>query len=89
MKKKLQYYQKYFNELPGVDLATTKLTSIEPIDSGYKMIFDVQPFFGPHNSIGEDQVVMITENQIPKVLKFTHIKSYELPENYKSYLKNR
>lgn len=74
------YYKQPFN----VDLWSSKILSIER-PNGYRTFFfilkiEVQPYYGPHNSVGVDQITLtIGSSGKVTIKKFEHIKTYELP----------
>jgi len=51
------------------------------------IIVEVEPYIGPHLSVGKDRITLKVTNQgIVSVEKFMHIESYELPANHQDII---
>lgn len=72
------YYGKPFNVAPYL----VKILSVER-PNGYRtflfrVIIEVIPYYGPHNSVGIDHITIRVDSRKAIVEKFEHIKSYEI-----------
>ncbi|WP_207730072.1 DUF3888 domain-containing protein [Faecalispora jeddahensis] len=58
------YYKRYLTETPGVGSDSVKISDIrKSSDGGYDITVNVLPYYGPHNSVGKDQMLLyVTEN---------------------------
>lgn len=86
------YYGEYFKYLPGEDTWSVKIVDIKRPNgdrtSYFILRFEITPYIGPHISVGLDQITMsVKYGSEPKVEKFEHIKSYEIPPSYQNYIK--
>ncbi|WP_341534777.1 DUF3888 domain-containing protein [Clostridium sardiniense] len=85
------YYKDYLTELPivfpySVDIVRAKRES----GSGYLIELEliVHPFVGPINIVGDDRIIIETGAfGSVKVIKFEHIKSYQLTWNWQHIIK--
>ena len=50
---------------------------------------EVQPYVGPHLSVGRDRITLKIDLDKVKVEKFEHIESFELPPNYQNIIKKK
>lgn len=85
------YYGEYLTYIPAVDPSNTKILNITRIP-GYNYTFSitiqVMPYLGAHNIIGIDNITFYVEfGENVKVDNFKHIKSYQIPPTYNSYVK--
>lgn len=83
------YYKKYLTEMPRVFPDSVDIINIKR-ESGYKIQSEliVHPFIGPYNYVGDDRIIIETGvGGYVKIIKFEHIKSYELPWNWKHIIK--
>ncbi|WP_068965113.1 DUF3888 domain-containing protein [Desulfosporosinus sp. BG] len=90
------YYNQYLNTSPNYSFDLIKILDITR-PNGYHTFpitirFEVQPFVGPHDIIGIDQVTMKVgpDQGDVKVDKFEHIKDFynNLPSNLKGIIKS-
>ena len=91
------YYKKYFKHTPGTVPFLVDVLSVDSeksderlaYPSSFKVKVQVSPYFGPHNSVGTDNITFnIGVCGDVKVEKFEHIRSYELPWNYQNEIIN-
>lgn len=83
------YYKDYFTELPIVFPYSIDIVSAKR-ESGYsiKLELIVHPFVGPINIVGDDRIIIETGAfGSVKIIKFEHIKSYQLPWNWQHIIK--
>ncbi len=86
------YYCEYMTLLPCEAPYSYKFTSIEKtpgLNYSYTLEMEVQPYVGPHLSVGRDRITFKIELNEVKVEKFEHIESYELPTNYQNIIKKK
>lgn len=85
------YYKDYFTELPIVFPYSVDIVSVKREGgSGYLIELEVivHPFVGPINIVGDDRMIIETGAfGSVKVVKFEHIKSYQLPWNWQHIIK--
>lgn len=84
-----KFYEPYLTIQPTVVayLKDSKITNIEGeiSNSKYTVTVEIEPYIGPHISVGRDRITLdITADGMVTVKNFEHIKSYELPPNYKN-----
>jgi|GEM_PF-2018277 len=86
------YYKhvlKYPYTLGHREVFNTEIIRIER-PSGYRSAYfiieiEVESYVGAHNPIGKDRILVELEPPgTIKILKFEHLKDYELPEDYKN-----
>lgn len=85
-----KYYSKYLTISPMVYpyYPYTEVLSIEKTHSGpYLIKFRIKSVTGPHIQIGTDDITFKIGTGNVEVVKYEHIKSYELPERYEKYIK--
>lgn len=78
------YYKPYFRHLPAVAPYMNHVVSVEK-PAGYRVTVQVSPYFGPHLEVGIDHITLAFDaigNDV-RVVRFEHIKSYELPARYR------
>lgn len=83
------YYKDYLTELPIVFPYSVEIVSAKR-ESGYLIELEliVHPFVGPINIVGDDRIIIETGAfGSVKVIKFEHIKSYQLPWNWQHIIK--
>jgi hypothetical protein len=86
------YYDEYMTYLPGEDPWFYKFLSIEKtqgLNYSYIIKLEVQPYVGPHLSVGIDHITLKIELGNVKVEKYEHLKSYELPPHYQDIIKKK
>lgn len=86
------YYDVYMTFLPGEAPYSYKFTNIEMTPShnySYTIALEVQPYVGPHLSVGRDRIAFKIDLKGVKVEKFEHIESYELPPHYQNIFKKK
>lgn len=74
--------EKQYNGWVPYDIWDIKVLSAERINPGRTIGFivkiEVEPYKGAHNPIGIDHLtIKILQGEVPKVVKFQHIKSYD------------
>lgn len=83
------YYQEYLTEMPTVFPDSVDIVNIKR-ESGYGIQSEliVHPFVGPYNYVGDDRIIIETGvGGYVKIIKFEHLKSYQLPWNWKHIIK--
>lgn len=83
------YYQEYLTEMPIVFPDSVDIVNIKR-ESGYGIQSEliVHPFVGPYNYVGDDRIIIETGvGGYVKIIKFEHLKSYQLPWNWKHIIK--
>lgn len=83
------YYQEYLTEMPIVFPDSVDIVNIKR-ESGYGIQSEliVYPFVGPYNYVGDDRIIIETGvGGYVKIIKFEHIKSYQLPWNWQHIVK--
>ncbi|APF24550.1 DUF3888 domain-containing protein [Clostridium butyricum] len=83
------YYQEYLTEMPIVFPDSVDIVNIKR-ESGYGIQSEliVHPFVGPYNYVGDDRIIIETGvGGYVKIIKFEHIKSYQLPWNWQHIVK--
>lgn len=74
------FYSEYLSDTPSVANYSGKVLSLKKNDHGYYIKFGIEPYFGPHISVGYDEVTYFVNNIGDiTLLDFAHKKSYELP----------
>lgn len=83
------YYQEYLTEMPTVFPDSVDIVNIKrEIGYGIQSELIVHPFVGPYNYVGDDRIIIETGvDGYLKVIKFEHLKSYQLPWNWKHIVK--
>ncbi len=81
------YYKNIFTESPFYDSTSIKILNIERPNGDRTSYFiikiEVNPFFGPHITVGKDRITIELSYPGLQVIKnFEHVKSYQLPERY-------
>ena len=59
------------------------------LNYSYTVELEVQPYVGPHLSVGRDRITFNIELDEVSIEKFEHIESYELPPNYQDIIKKK
>lgn len=87
------YYRKYLNDLPGVApyfggkvlrIAHRDSEPAKNIPYSYMVVVQVMPYFGPHITVGMDNLTFrVFAGGKAQLEKFEHIESYEIPPNYR------
>lgn len=86
------YYSEYMTYPPSEDPFDYKFTKIEKtpeLNYSYTVELEVQPYVGPHLSVGRDRITFNIELDEVSIEKFEHIESYELPPNYQDIIKKK
>lgn len=86
------YYDEYMTYLPGEAPYSYNFINIERtpgLNYSYTIELEVQPYVGPHLSVGRDRITFKIDLEAVKVEKFEHIESYELPPNYQNIFKKK
>ncbi|PRR80194.1 hypothetical protein CLLI_05780 [Clostridium liquoris] len=92
MQKELNnYYKEYLTELPIIFPYSVDIVNVERQGgNGYLIRLEViaHPFVGPINTVGDDRIIIETGAfGSVKIVKFEHIKSYQLPWNLQHIIK--
>lgn len=93
------YYKDYFNYLPGVaPYYGGKVLSIQHRDSepqknipySYEVVVQIQPYIGPHISVGKDNLTFrVFAGGKAQLENFDHVESYEIPQRYSGRIINK
>lgn len=86
------YYDEYMTYLPGEDPWSYKFLSIRKtpgLNYSYIIKLEVQPYVGPHLSVGVDHITLKIDLGKVIVEKYEHLKSYELPPHYQNIIKKK
>lgn len=85
------YYDEYMTLLPSEAPYSYIFTKIESATPGYSYSYrveiEVQPYVGPHLSVGRDKITLKIDLEGVTIEKFEHLESYELPSNYQDIIK--
>ncbi|MBN7772193.1 DUF3888 domain-containing protein [Clostridium aminobutyricum] len=85
------FYDEYLTINPRVDyysVTVKKISSDQPTNPTILITFICEPFVGPHDTIGTDEITFSADYVgNVKLKEFNHIKSYSLPDNLKSLIK--
>jgi hypothetical protein len=85
-----KYYSEYLTISPTVYTyyPYTEVLNVEKMYSGqYHIKLRIKSVTGPHIQVGTDNITLKIGPRKVEVVKFEHIKSFELPENYEKYIK--
>lgn len=86
-----KYYSDYLTEEPLVlPYSVDVINVVRPVDVGYLMRMEViaRPFIGPHYTVGDDRIVLETGAfGFIRIVEYQHLKTYELPWNWKHIVK--
>ncbi|MFL0165267.1 DUF3888 domain-containing protein [Candidatus Clostridium helianthi] len=83
------YYKEYLTESPTIAPYSVDIVNVKRV-SVYRIQFEViaHPYVGPHITVGDDRMIIETAaDGSVEIKKFEHIKSYELPWNWKHIIK--
>ena len=86
------FYGEYMTYLPGEAPYGYELIKIEKtpeLNYSFTVVIEVQPYVGPHLSVGRDRITFSIDLDGVKVKNFEHLESYELPPNYQSIIKKK
>lgn len=85
-----KYYSTYLTDSPIVYpyYPHIDVLNIEKKSTGeYILKLRINSVIGPHIQVGTDDITLEIGSGSIKILKFEHIKSFELPDNYKHIIK--
>ncbi|WP_278245190.1 DUF3888 domain-containing protein [Clostridium sp. MSTE9] len=81
------YYKRYFTETPGVGSGPVEILDIrKDSNGGYDITVNVLPYYGPHNSVGKDQMLLYVTENSTEIKSFQHLESYEIYGSYQDYI---
>ncbi|MGL4346350.1 MAG: DUF3888 domain-containing protein [Cellulosilyticaceae bacterium] len=84
------YYSNYFSKVPTTAQYVTDIEQLEktPHTSGYAytLVVSVEPYFGPHNTIGRDLLTFDIGINGAHFRSFNHVASYPIPDKYDEYI---
>ncbi len=85
------FYDEYFTISPRIDYYNVSVKEISldnPTNPTSLITFISEPFVGPHDTVGTDEITFLVDylGNI-KLKEFKHIKSYSLPDNLKGLVK--
>lgn len=71
----------------GVGSGSVEISDIrKDFNGGYDITVTVLPYYGPHNSVGKDQMLLhVTENGT-EIKSFQHLESYKIYGSYQDYI---
>ncbi|WP_399552191.1 DUF3888 domain-containing protein [uncultured Clostridium sp.] len=84
------YYKEYLTDSPTIAPYSVDIVTVKRV-SGYRIQFEViaYPYVGPHITVGDDRMIIETEaDGSVEIKNFEHIKSHELPWNWKHIIKS-
>ena len=84
------FYSEYMTDLPGEDPYSYKFISIEKeeeLNYSFIVVLEVQPYIGPHLSVGRDRITFKISLDGVYIDNFEHLETYELPPNYQDAIK--
>jgi hypothetical protein len=84
------FYDEYMTYTPGEAPYSYKFLDIKKtpgLNYSYVVKLQVQPYIGPHLSVGLDNITLKIDLDKTTVEKFEHIKSYQLPPHYQGIMK--
>ena len=74
------FYSEYLSDNPIVANYSGKIIELKKTDQGYYIKFGIEPYLGPHITVGYDEAEYFVDNfGTINLLKFTHRKNYEFP----------
>lgn len=81
------FYGKYLTVPPAAGSASVTIVNIAPgVPGGYNVTLSVLPYYGPHNSVGKDEILLHITGSLAEITSFRHLESYGIPESYKDYI---
>lgn len=81
------YYKRYFTETPGVGSGSVEISDIrKDSNGGYDITVTVLPYYGPHNPVGKDQMLLYVTENSTEIKSFQHLESYEIYGSYQDYI---
>ena len=86
------YYNEYMTYPPTEAPWSYKFIRIERMPNlsySFTVELEVQPYIGPHLSVGRDRITFKIELDKVSVEKFEHVESYELPPNYQDVINKK
>ena len=86
------FYNEYMTYLPGEAPYGYEFIEIEKtpeLNYSFTVVLEVQPYVGPHLSVGRDRITFSIDLDGVKLKKFEHLESYELPPNYQTIIKKK
>ncbi|SDZ68198.1 Protein of unknown function [Evansella caseinilytica] len=86
------YYETIFTQPPAVYPYMITVEEMKRMEEGRSFLFlislHVTPVVGPHIGVGEDHIVFkLSGGGQKKVVKYEHLKNYELPDRWKKIRK--
>ena len=81
------FYKRYLTEPPMAGSASIEIENItHSVLDGYDVELTVLPYYGPHNSVGRDHLLLHIEDNMVYVREFKHLESYEIYGSYQKYI---
>ncbi|WMJ22803.1 DUF3888 domain-containing protein [Paludicola sp. MB14-C6] len=82
------FYSDYFTITPTVDFHRITVKQILSQHTTSIIVFTSEPFIGPHDTVGIDEISFYAyETGEVKLKEFKHIVSYSVPQNLKDIVK--
>jgi hypothetical protein len=88
----VDYYSEYMTSSPNAAPYSYKLTSIENeygLSYSYTVEVEVNPYIGPHLTVGKDRIIFKIKLGEVNLEKFEHLESHELPSRYQDTIKKK
>lgn len=84
----LEFYEEYYSGQIEVYNYEITIVDIGKKEQGFIFVkFGVTPQIGAHNPLGYDEVSYLVDSRgNRKLVKYEHLKSYEVPERFKEYI---
>lgn len=86
------YYSEYMTTSPNTAPYIYELTSIEKeygLNYSYTVEIEVNPYIGPHLTVGRDRITFKIKLGEVNLEKFEHLESHELPSHYRDIIKKK
>lgn len=84
------FYDEYYTTSPIVNYYSVFVKNITSGKNTYYVTFTSEPYLGPHDTIGIDEITFSADvHGCVRLEKFNHIISYHLPDNLKDLEKMR
>ena len=86
------YYSEYMTSCPNTAPYFYELTSIEKeygLSYSYTVEVEVNPYIGPHLTVGRDRITFKIKLGEVNLEKFEHLESHELPSRYQDIIKKK
>lgn len=83
------YYDSFIDIRPTVDYDSVSVERVYSDKTKDFIVFNCKPFVEAHNTIGIEEILFSADKQgNVKLVQFTHIKGFQLPEHLQNHIKN-